>query len=73
MIVNGLLRRAENLSQISTRIKTRIEKLKSNGVDVSVALSLVVKADASIVDAKASANKAKDGIANGGTIETILR
>ncbi len=72
MIANALLRRAENLAQISNRIKTRIEKLKTAGVDTEVAASLMVEADASIALSKTNAQKVKDAITNNDTLETII-
>lgn len=70
-VANALLQRAENLAQISTRIKTRIEKLKADGVDTAAATAFVVQADASIELSKVNAQKVKDGVTNGDTLETI--
>ena len=70
-VANGLLQRAENLTQISTRVKARIEKLNANGIDTTAATAFVVQADASIELSKVSAQKVKDGITNGDTLEEI--
>jgi len=68
---DALLRRAENLSQISARIKSRIEKIKATGVDTGDSLDLVTKANVSIAIGKSNAEKVKAGSANSDTIETV--
>lgn len=72
MVATNLMRRAENLAQISGRMKSRIEKIKAEGkIDTTAALALVLKADASITIAKKHAAEVKASIEANESIETI--
>jgi len=70
-VVNGLIHRTENLSNITNRIKTRIEKLKALSVNTSKAEELIVKAEESITLAKTNIIKVQTSIENGDTLEVI--
>lgn len=70
-VANGLIHRTENLSNITDRIKSRIEKLKALSVDTTKAEELVVKAEESITLAKTNIIKVQVSIENGDTLEVI--
>lgn len=72
MVAANLMRRAENLAQISGRMKTRIEKIKAEGkIETTAALALVVKADASITVAKTHAAEVKASVEANESLDVI--
>jgi len=72
MVATNLMRRADNLAQISSRIKTRLEKIKSEDkIDTAATLALVIKADASIAVAKTHAAEVKASVEANESLETI--
>ena len=73
MIVRAFEKRSENLTQIASRIKTRMEKMKAEGIDTTVAAELVVKAETSIALSKTNADLAKAAAEGGDTIDNIKK
>lgn len=70
-IAMNFMKRIENLTNISSRVKARIAKVKARGIDMTVATDLQIKADASIAQAKDLATKAKASIDAGVSKEEI--
>ncbi len=70
-IAMNFMKRIENLTNISSRVKARIAKVKAKGIDMTVATDLQIKADASIAQAKDLAIKAKASIDAGASKEEI--
>lgn len=70
-IAMNFMKRIENLTNISNRIKIRIAKMKARGFDMAVAADFQTKADASIAQAKELTIKAKASIDAGASKEEI--
>ncbi|MES2416316.1 MAG: hypothetical protein V4504_01295 [Patescibacteria group bacterium] len=61
-IMMNFIQRTENLTNIATRVKTRIAKMKAKGIDMTVATNFEAKAEVSIAQAKDLAIKAKASV-----------
>jgi hypothetical protein len=74
VISERLIHRANNLAQISNRIKSRINKLeKETEINGSAALALVAKADTSIALAKTNSAKVQADVETEASIEIIKK